>query len=481
MPVSHRFASVCILFVLFLPIAGLSSDQPTLPKPVVDALLRHKLSAENLSVYVRELGSGEEIVSHKAEIARNPASTMKLVTGLAALELLTPTYRWKTRVFAAAEPIDGVIDGDLFIVGAGDPYLVEERLYLLLSTLHRKGVRHVTGDLVIDDSLFAPITEDTGEFDGQPFRVYNATPSAVLSNFNSTRFEFRPNGKGVDILPTPALPGLRIRNQLSLQQNRCRGYRRGVSMTAEASGVIVFDGRFPTRCNSYAFTRSVMEPWRYTAELLQQVWGRLGGQIDGKLRRGVLASDQTQLLEFDSLSLAEVVRLMNKHSSNLVARQLVLTLAHEHAGAPATEKAGISLLYSWLENAGIMTDELVIENGAGRSRKARLSARNLVDLIDYSYKSRFMPEFLASLPILGQDGTLSDRQNDTALSGQAHMKTGSLDHVAALAGVFQGKNGRRFAVAVLHNEENSHRGGGAAVQDSLLKWLGSQNSALAAR
>jgi D-alanyl-D-alanine carboxypeptidase/D-alanyl-D-alanine-endopeptidase (penicillin-binding protein 4) len=114
---------------------------------------------------------------------------------------------------------------------------------------------------------------------------------------------------------------------------------------------------------------------------------------------------------------------------------------------------------------------MTIANGAGLSRSSRITAKNLGSLLRYAYESPFMPEYLSSLSLSGLDGTLSRRFRDSELKGQAHMKTGSLDDVSAVAGYFQAQSGRRFIVVTLLNHTDIHRGPGEEVQEMLLRWL----------
>ena len=116
-------------------------------------------------------------------------------------------------------------------------------------------------------------------------------------------------------------------------------------------------------------------------------------------------------------------------------------------------------------------DELRIDNGAGLSRESRVTARHLGSMLRYAYESPFMPEYISSLSLSGMDGTLSRRFQDSALTGQAHMKTGSLDDVSAVAGYFQARSGRRYIVVTLLNYTGVHRGPGKEVQEMLLRWL----------
>ncbi|MEM1261169.1 MAG: D-alanyl-D-alanine carboxypeptidase/D-alanyl-D-alanine-endopeptidase [Pseudomonadota bacterium] len=462
--------------------AATATANDVLPTQVASTLQRFKLPPATLSVTIKDLESGEVVLDIRGDEPRNPASTMKLVTGLASLERLGPAYRWKTRLFADGVTDDGRVDGNVVLVGGGDPYLVEERLYRWIRDLRVRGLESVSGDLVIDDSLFETPPEDRGAFDNEPFRVYNALPSAVLANFNAVRFLFSPAENAlVKVLADPNLDELRVRNNLRSIDGRCRGYRRGIAASEHPDVDIVFSGRFPNRCRRYGFTRSVMPPWRYAGSLFRWVFESIGGTIDGRIVRGSVSENAELIGEFESLSLAEIVRLMNKHSSNLIARQLLLTMAVEAGASPANESAGVAEIAHWLDEADFEWPEFVMENGAGRSRVARITTQHLVELIDYGWRSRVMPEFVASMALYGADGTLAEREDFPSLRGRAHLKTGSLDHVTALAGVFHAANGRRFALAIAQNAENAHRGGGQAVQDRLLEWLSSQNPPPSAR
>lgn len=473
----RSIASAMIASLLLMTSALADSSEAQLeglPAPVRAALSTHGFDTDGLSIIVRKMGERKPLVDLNADVARNPASTMKLITALAALDVLGPDYRWQTNLLGDELDADGEVQ-DLYFRGGGDPYLVEERLYLLVRALHRRGMRKIRGDLVVDDTLFASPREDTGAFDNQPFRIYNVAPSAVLVNFNSTRFEFRPAPDGrVNVLAYPKLASLDIRNHLRTRQARCSGYRRGISLSLNARNHVRFDGEFPGRCKRYSFTRSVLPSWRYSGEFFVKLWTDLGGEFEGDVRRGETPQDLPSLVSFDSLSLGEAVRLMTKHSSNLIARHLIMTLALNAGELPATESGGVAQVMAWLERHNFDMPEFVLENGAGRSRRARISARHLADLVEFGVQHHYGAEFIAAMPILGLDGTLDDRLEDSAFAGQGHFKTGSLDHVSALAGVYHDQGGEDYVVAVLHNATNAHRGGGEAIQNSLLQWLGSQ-------
>jgi D-alanyl-D-alanine carboxypeptidase/D-alanyl-D-alanine-endopeptidase (penicillin-binding protein 4) len=163
--------------------------------------------------------------------------------------------------------------------------------------------------------------------------------------------------------------------------------------------------------------------------------------------------------------------MVNKYSNNVMAHQLLYTLAAERFGAPGTEENGRAVVHQWLQERDFEVDGLRFDNGAGLSRDARMTASHLAHLLRYAYQSRYMPEFMSSMSLAGLDGTLSSRFRDDALTGMAHIKTGSLDDVTAIAGYLQARSGERFIVVSLHNDRNIHRGTGQEVQEALLRWV----------
>jgi D-alanyl-D-alanine carboxypeptidase/D-alanyl-D-alanine-endopeptidase (penicillin-binding protein 4) len=177
------------------------------------------------------------------------------------------------------------------------------------------------------------------------------------------------------------------------------------------------------------------------------------------------------VIVFDSPTLAEVITRVNKHSNNVMARHLLYTLSAEVLGAPGTEAGGRKVVGDWLVDNDLELATLAFENGAGLSRDARISARDFGAMLKFAWQQPYMPEFVASMPISGMDGTLRRKFGSKPLLGRAHLKTGTLDHVAAIAGYLQARSGRRFSVVALHNHKDVHRGTGAEVQDALLRWL----------
>lgn len=476
-----------MLLVLVLPGAALA----VLPEPVERVARALGVPATGVSIWVQEVGAPAPVLTHLPDVARSPASTMKLLTTWAALQGLTPAYSWKTEVYALGPIEDGVLEGDLLLRGYGDPYLVSEEYWKLISAVRQSGVRRIEGDLVIDSSYFALPEEARGDFDGQPDRVYNLPPSALLVNFNAVRFEFSQGADGVEVLADPQLPNVDIDNRLGLANTGCGGYQRGVALNVVDAQAprdrVMLEGRFPTGCDLYAMTRTVLEPESYAFGLFDVYWRQLGGDLTGRWRIGSLppglvpVDPQTGVADptasealvhvHRSRPLGDVVRLVNKFSSNVMTRHLQLTLGAERFGGPATEANGDAAIREILTRFAIPVDGLVIDNPSGLSRTARISARQMGSLLVTAWDAPYMPEFVSSLGLSGLDGTVRGRFVDTPAAGRMHLKTGTMDDVSAIAGYVQAADGRRYAVVVFVNAPIAHRGPGEEIQNALLRWV----------
>jgi D-alanyl-D-alanine carboxypeptidase/D-alanyl-D-alanine-endopeptidase (penicillin-binding protein 4) len=463
------------LVLATLPIAEMAcSAEAALPLPVQNVLAYRNVPDAALSIYVEDLASGEVVLAWNDSESRNPASVEKMVTTLVALDTLGPAYRWKTEVSLLGEVNDGVLNGDLLMKGYGDPYLVTERFWQMLRQIRQSGVNEVNGNLLLDDSFFDVGDYDPAAFDREPLRAYNVAPNALLTNFKVVRYYFEPapDSSQVQVRLEPTLENLDVVNQLRVASGACRGYQRGITITPNDDfSRVTFSGRFPSGCEIYAMDRTALSHNEFTYGLFKSLWREFGGEFSGAWKNVVAADEMKPVVVFDSLPLAEIIAKVNKHSNNVMAKQLLYTLAAEKYGPAGTEAKGRQVVREWLAEHGMDFEELNIDNGAGLSRDSRMTARHLGAMLRYAYESPYMPEYLSSLSLSGLDGTLSRRFRDSSLKGQAHMKTGSLDDVSAVAGYFQSRSGKRYVVVTLLNHTDIHRGPGEEVQEMLLRWL----------
>lgn len=445
------------------------ASAPGLPGEVEAALTRARLPHDALAVLVVDAQDGQAParLAHRAQVPVNPASVMKLVTTFAALEQLGPAYTWSTLVYVDGRVQAGTLRGNVHIQGLGDPKLVMERLWLLLRRLQAQGVQSIAGDIVLDRSAFDVPDQDPGRFDGEPLRPYNAAPDALLLNFKSVVLSFLPDpAAGVArVQYDPPLAGVQRQTTVALAQGgECGDWRTALRAELSDPARVVFQGAYPASCGERAWPVAHADPRGFAARAIEGMWRELGGQLAGRVREGRVPAGLRPAFNLASPTLAEVVRDVNKHSNNVMAQHVFLTLALQKNGVATFDGAREVLRQWWRTRLGDAAAP-VVENGAGLSREERITAQALGRMLQVAWASPVMPELVASLPIAGVDGTLRRSQSR---AGAAHLKTGSLRDVMAVAGYVHAVSGRRYVLVAVLN----HPGAGAArpVLDALIDW-----------
>lgn len=456
-------------------VAAAGSAAEGLPATVRQALTQAGLPPSALAAVVADARpAGRTLLRHRDAEPVNPASTLKLVTTFAALDQLGPAYTWHTQVFSDGVLTDGVLHGNLYLQGGGDPALATEKLWLLLQRLRAQGVQRIAGDLVLDRSAFRLPATDPGAFDGEALRPYNATPDALLINFKSQTFTFVPDASAgvARIVLEPPLAGVRATASVPLNEGVCEDWRGRLQADFSDAVQPRFTGRYPQACGVQSWPLAHPEPERYAERALLGLWQAVDGQLDGRVRDGQVPAQAGLRLSLDSPPLAEVVRDVNKYSNNVMAQQIFLTLGRaagaDSLAAPEDDSFAQSrrvLSGWWRQRFGPALPAPVMDNGAGLSREARITAQALAALLQQAYASPWMPELMSSLPVSGLDGTL--RRSPLPV-GTAHLKTGSLRDVQALAGYVEGPDGQRRVLVAIVNHPNARAARPAL--DALVQW-----------
>jgi D-alanyl-D-alanine carboxypeptidase/D-alanyl-D-alanine-endopeptidase (penicillin-binding protein 4) len=467
-----------LLAGLMLPLALPATATPlntTLPPKVQQAIKASKLQNNALSLVMLPLNGPGSPTVFNADVSVNPASTMKLITTYAALELLGPTYQWKTEFFTDGTLSNGVLNGNLYLKGGGDPKLNMEKLWLLMRDLRANGVRQVTGDLVLDRSHFVqpqlPAFNDDGGDENAPFLV---RPDSLLVNLKALRFVTRNDTGKVLVSVEPPIATIRIDNQVkAMPGTKCNGEVRYNPITQADGMTVVVSGQLAEGCSSQTYL-SLLDHQSYAAGAVRAIWNELGGSIQGGDRVGAVPKSARVLARAFSPDLVEVIRDINKYSNNTMAQQLFLSLGERYRNEADGDdaKAAQRVIRQWLAKKGITASHLVMENGSGLSRDERVSAREMATLLQAAWKSPYAAEFMASMPLVGMDGTMRKRLKRTALQGEGHIKTGTLNTVRAIAGFSRDSNGNTWAVVAILNDPRPW--GASSVLDQALLDLYSQ-------
>jgi D-alanyl-D-alanine carboxypeptidase/D-alanyl-D-alanine-endopeptidase (penicillin-binding protein 4) len=446
-----------------------------LPAAVAHALKAADIPQSAVAIVVQEADGVRPRLTLNADQAMNPASTMKLVTTFAALELLGPAYTWKTTAWSDAPLDNGVLAGDLTLRGSADPKLTFEQFWLLLRQLRARGVREIAGDLVLDRSLIAPAEHDPAAFDEKPLRPYNVGPDALLLNFKAVRLTLLPDAaaKAVRVTAEPEPTNLDVTNLLKFGNGGCpEGWRENLraDLTRHATRWrLVLTGTFPASCEQKTWRIGLLPHGEYVRGVFEQLWTELGGTLKGGVRDGIVPDAARELAAIESQTLAEMIRDINKFSNNVMARQLFLTMGAEAGRRPVRNEDADAVVRAWLDGRNLRFPELVLDNGSGLSRRERIAAGNLARLLAAIWKSAVMPELIASLPLSAVDGTMKKRLSGNGIAGQAHIKTGTLEGVKTIAGYVLDKHGRQQIVVFFVNHANAREA--QAAQDALLSWV----------
>ena len=467
----QRFRQLA-LSALLLPLAlSCHAASATLPSKVEQALKANKISNNSLSVMTVPLNGQTGGLQFNADVSVNPASTMKLVTTFAALELLGPNHQWKTEFYADGPLKDGVLHGNLYLKGGGDPKLNMEKLWLLLRDLRINGVRQVQGDLVLDRSFFVapqlPAFNDGGGDANKPFLV---KPDSLLVNLKAQRFITRAEGGKVSIAMDPPIATVRIDNQVRLlKAAKCPSWPdiRYNAVDQYDGTTLIVSGQLAEGCSAQTYL-SLLDHPSYAAGAVRGIWQELGGTIFGKDRQGTVPEDARMLVRAFSPDVVEIVRDINKYSNNTMARQLFLSIGAQFRTEADKDDAMAAqrVIRNWLARKGITAPHLVMENGSGLSRAERISAREMALILQAAWRSPYAAEFRSSMPLVAMDGTMRRRLQRTPLVGEAHIKTGTLNNVRAIAGYSRDSNGQDWAVVAILNDPKPW--GASSILDQVL-------------
>jgi D-alanyl-D-alanine carboxypeptidase/D-alanyl-D-alanine-endopeptidase (penicillin-binding protein 4) len=467
--------TLCATLLLVLQSAVASA----LPPSVLQALQKAQVPAQALAVWVAPVTSSPRLntaprLAHRSEASVNPASLMKLVTTTAALDLLSPTFRWTTPIYMDGTLQNGILQGNVYIVGQGDPQLVVERLWLLMRRLQGLGINQIRGDIILDRSAFQIAPRNPADFDNEPLRPYNVAPDALLINYQTVNITFTPNPaeQTARVHYEPMLAQVALQNTVPLRAGACTDYRADLQAKLDRADAIRFDGAYPTSCQEKTWSIAYPAPDLFALRAIEGMWRSIGGILHGQVRFGTLPTAlQSRVPDGSSQSppLADVVRDINKFSNNVMAQQLFLTLGRwsegRLQGAGRFETAREVVSAWWREKLGKDTVP-VLENGSGLSRVERISALGLGRLLQHAYASHTMPELMASLPIAGLDGTL--RRFRGSSQQRAHLKTGSLNDVVGYAGYVLADSGQRYVLVAILNHPHAHAARPAL--EALIDW-----------
>jgi len=442
-----------LFFILLLLTPARAAD---LTQDLARLLSTPCLKQGEVGLRVTEVSSRKVLFDAGGDKPLIPASNVKIVLAAAALSALGPTYSHKTEILSERPPSSaGVISGNLYLKGYGDPVLVSEQLWLLARVLKRLGVAEIRKDLIADDTWMA---HDSLPYDWNPeekSRAYAAKPGALSLNFNSVEVTVEAAGKrGAPprVRVDPESSHLEIDNQATTETQGTGKPLRVQVTSAGNREILEVRGSVSPGAGRSSFYRSIEQPALYTARTFAKFLEEMGISLRGTVRQGTVPPEARVLYTHRSKPLSLILQDMNKWSNNFIAEQLLRTLGSELYGSPGTREKGLRVMREYLAGIGLPSDSYRLQDGSGLSRENRLSAAGLVSVLRAMYHNfSVQAEFLASLGLLGVDGVVERRFSSSPARGRLRVKTGSLQGVKALSGYGESRAGEILAFSFLWN------------------------------
>ena len=450
------------------------------PASVMAALRHAGLPSSSLGFYARPVDSALPLTALNEELPFVLASTTKVVTSLAALDLLGQNFRWRTYAYAKGEVVAGRLVGDLLIVGGGDARLSSDDLRQWFAEIRARGLREISGNIVLDRFAFQLSDADHANtpVPGQD-RPHHIWPDALPLDEGVLRIDVTPTRAAHAALTvTPPLQGVVLTNAVRMGAG-CAAH----ASLSQADGQmrLLVSGSWSQGCGERRIQFVPLSHAEFSTRALAGLWFEAGGTLGGTVidRAGATGSGTLQRDAQGNLvqpwsthrsdPLPQLVHDINKTSNNLGARNLLLSLSQGFPLTAATLAGARLRVHRWLQAQGLALGDIEIDNGAGLSRTERGKPRAMVQLLCNAWGGRDAQSFVDSLPIAGVDGTLAHRMLNGQATGHAFLKTGSLLNARALAGYVRARSGKVYAVAAMVNHPDAARA--TPALDALIEWL----------
>jgi len=466
---------------LWLVMVSAATAQPWDPDPAasqlwndIEATLNRDCNdTSRVGIKIHSLDRNETLIAQNSDHLFTPASNMKIITSVMALKRVGTDYRFYTRLYSHGQIEDGVLKGDLYIKGFGDPYLVSEQMWILVNELKNLPIDKIEGDIIADNRYFDNQRRlaTWAQYSGS--EAYLAPMGALSFNFNTVTVYVEPAKQVGDppvVVVDPMIDYFRVRNTAVTVANRKKHSRLIVNRLPRGEqDEIIVSGTLPKTMGRKKFYLNVTDPQGYTLSAFHKYLQNAGVEVMGKVRRGQIPEKAPVLVEHPSPPLAEILRGLNKFSNNFIAEQILRTLGAEAYGTPGTTGNGVRLMHRYMKSLGYESDRFRILDGSGLSRGNLLSPDQIVDVLKDAYNDMSVyPEFVSALGVMGVDGSVEDRMHGSREARKVRAKTGTLKHVSALSGYFQSRDGERFAFSILLNDLKCSNGKAMALEDEIL-------------
>lgn len=402
---------------------------------------------DKVAISISDLDNDQQAYTYNSQKPMLLASNMKVVTSYVALQDLGWNFSWHTRLLYSGDIEESTLNGNLYFVGGGDPFLSARDIDNMLQVLADAGITRINGKVILDDSIFNHQVQSS-ELHPEPYAPYSVNPNGLLidSNLNSVTVKV---ASGKIKLVKPALLDIKLVNNLKYNKNslKCTDINDYVTISKGKGNKLALDGNIPRRCNNQAIAINLLPNYEYNRQLISKLLQKKKIQYTA-IESGIAGTNLTLLADHNSESINTLLPIMNQMSNNTYAKTLFMSLGAYKTANKNTYTDSKKYYQSSLATK-FNFPELTPENGAGLSRHEKLTTGHMVELLTTIYHSPDYDKFRLSLPTPAESGTLASDYSH--FNQQLYAKTGTLDDVKAYSGYFLAHNGHNYAISIIAN------------------------------
>lgn len=418
---------------------------------------KHGVQLKDLGMYA-SVGEGDGrkvVIDVNGQQIMIPASITKIATASAVLANFPPGYKFKTQLWTTGDVKNGVLKGNVYLKGGGDPSFVSENMWFLVNAFLRTDIKRIEGDIVVDDSLFDKMRYDVSRQKERVDRAYDAPVGAMSFNWNSVNIFVRPgkNGDEAKVTIDPENDYIRLVNKaktISGSDNKLLADRKEDSKFD--GDVIHVGGGIGKNNKEIVIFKNIMQPDLWSGYNLKAFMAQRGIVVTGSIKTGTTPETATLGAESESKAIEQILADMNKFSNNYVAEMLTKNLGTIKKQKAVTLADGMTVINEHMQSLQIPKDQMTLLSPSGLTRENKMSAFAMWKVLQHLRNDfRIQPEFLTSLPIAGIDGTLKKRMKGSTAERWIRAKTGYINNVVSLAGYAGLEDGRVITFTFIYN------------------------------
>lgn len=432
-------------------------DVKSVSKELESLAKKEGVPLKDLSMYATIGTDGDltNLIDINSRQVKTPASITKVATASAVLANFPPGFKFKTQLLSKASIKNGVLKGDLYLKGGGDPSFVSENMWFLVNAFLRNQVTKIDGDIVVDDSLFDKIRVDQSRQRERVDRAYDAPVGAMSFNWNSVNIYVRPTERGHEakVFADPENDYIRLVSKVKTTSGNDNKILADRKEDPKFEGDLLHvGGSIGQEHKEIAIYKNITQPDLWSGYNLRSFLAQRNIQVTGSIKNGRTSESAEVLAEYESKGIEQILADMDKFSNNYVAEMLTKNLGTLRKPKEASLADGVVLINEHMKSLGIPEEQYHIESPSGLTRENKLSSYAMWTVLQHLRNDfRVQPEFLTSLPIAGIDGTLKKRMNNSSAERWVRAKTGYINNVVSLAGYAGLEDGRVVTFSFIFN------------------------------